>query len=136
MDSDREPSSDDSDAGDAHPPAKKVDALDLFGDDISSEASDSDTEQRHQSKAQIDRDGEREDELEEEEDTAPTYIDLEMAKCRAELGSEGPLFVKFPNFLSVDTKPFDPETYEDENEDEDVLDEEGRNRLKLKVINE
>lgn len=56
-----------------------------------------------------------------------------MAKYRAELGSEGPLFVKFPNFLSVETKPFDVETYEDEIEDDDVLDEEGRTRLKLKV---
>lgn len=56
-----------------------------------------------------------------------------MAKCRAELGSEGALFVKFPNFLSVETKPFDIETYEDEIEDDDVLDEEGRARLKLKV---
>lgn len=44
-------------------------------------------------------------------------------------------FVKLPNFLSVDCKPFDPETYEDEIEDEDSLDEEGRARLKLKVEN-
>lgn len=63
----------------------------------------------------------------------PTLIELEMARCCANLGREGPLFVKFPNFLSVETKPFDPETYEDELEDEDVLDEEGRARVKLKV---
>jgi RNA polymerase-associated protein LEO1 len=44
-------------------------------------------------------------------------------------------FVKLPNFLSVDCRPFDPETYEDEIEDEDSLDEEGRARLKLKVEN-
>ena len=30
-------------------------------------------------------------------------------------------------------RPFDPELYEDEGEDDDVLDEEGRARLKLKV---
>ena len=36
-------------------------------------------------------------------------------------------FVKLPNFLSVDCKPFDPETYEDEIEDEENPDEEGRN---------
>ena len=56
-----------------------------------------------------------------------------MARCRPDLGTSGPLFVKFPNFLSVDTKPFDPETYEDEVEDDDILDDEGRSRLKLKV---
>lgn len=44
-------------------------------------------------------------------------------------------FVKLPNFLSVDCRPFDPEHYEDEIEDEDSLDEEGRARLKLKVEN-
>ena len=32
-------------------------------------------------------------------------------------------------------RPFDPEKYEDEIEDEDSLDEEGRARLKLKVEN-
>lgn len=37
-------------------------------------------------------------------------------------------FVKLPNFLSVETRPFDPETYEDEIEDEETLDEEGRAR--------
>lgn len=61
-------------------------------------------------------------------------MDLEMARCRANLGREGALFVKFPNFLSVETKPFDEETYEDEVEDDEVLDEEGRTRLKLRVI--
>lgn len=43
--------------------------------------------------------------------------------------------MKFPNFLSVDCRPFDAENYEDEIEDEDSLDEEGRARLKLKVEN-
>ena len=42
--------------------------------------------------------------------------------------------MKFPNFLSVETKPFDPEVYEDEIEEEEQLDEEGRSRLKLKVL--
>ena len=41
--------------------------------------------------------------------------------------------VKLPNFLSVETKPFDPATYEDELEEDDVIDDEGRSRLKLKV---
>lgn len=44
-------------------------------------------------------------------------------------------FVKLPNFLSVETRPFDPETYEDEIDEEETLDEEGRARLKLKVEN-
>ncbi len=43
--------------------------------------------------------------------------------------------MKLPNFLSVETRPFDPTTYEDEIDDEETLDEEGRARLKLKVEN-
>jgi RNA polymerase-associated protein LEO1 len=35
--------------------------------------------------------------------------------------------------LSVDPKPFDKETYEDEIDEEETQDEEGRARLKLKV---
>ena len=42
---------------------------------------------------------------------------------------------RFPNFLSVEPRPFDPELYEDEAEEDDELDEEGRTRLKLKVEN-
>lgn len=38
-----------------------------------------------------------------------------------------------PNFLSVETRPFDPNYYEDELDEDEVLDEEGRTRLKLKV---
>lgn len=37
--------------------------------------------------------------------------------------------------MSVDTRPFDPATYEDEIDEEETLDEEGRQRLKLKVGN-
>ena len=44
-------------------------------------------------------------------------------------------FFSFPNFLSVEPRPFDIEHYEDEAEEEDELDEEGRTRLKLKVEN-
>lgn len=39
-----------------------------------------------------------------------------------------------PNFLSIEHKPFDPALYEDEMEEDEVLDEEGRARLKLKVM--
>ena len=52
--------------------------------------------------------------------------------CRFALGAEL-FFVKTPNFLSLESKPFDSALYEDEMEDEEVLDEEGRARLKLKV---
>lgn len=38
-----------------------------------------------------------------------------------------------PNFLSVETRPFDPNFYEDELDEDEILDEEGRTRLKLKV---
>ena len=41
--------------------------------------------------------------------------------------------VKMPNFLSVETRPFDPNFYEGELDEDEVLDEEGRTRLKLKV---
>ena len=37
--------------------------------------------------------------------------------------------MKLPNFLSVETRPFDPETHEDEIDEEETLDEEGRARL-------
>lgn len=59
---------------------------------------------------------------------------MEVPKISTNLGNEIH-FVKLPNFLSIDCRPFDPETYEDEIEDEDCLDEEGRARLKLKVEN-
>jgi RNA polymerase-associated protein LEO1 len=57
-----------------------------------------------------------------------------MARCKVDLGEEGPYFIKLPNFLSIDTKPFDPETYDDEVEEDETLDDDGRTRLKLKVI--
>lgn len=39
-----------------------------------------------------------------------------------------------PNFLSVETRPFDTETYEDEIDEEETLDEEGRARLVIKFV--
>ena len=53
---------------------------------------------------------------------------------RCDLGRELH-FVKLPNFLSVETRPYDPSFYEDEIDEDEVLDEEGRARLKLKVEN-
>ena len=56
------------------------------------------------------------------------------APFRCDLGRELH-FVKLPNFLSVETRPYDPAFYEDEIDEDEVLDEEGRARLKLKVEN-
>lgn len=70
---------------------------------------------------------------EEEEEDEGLSISIELPRCNISLGKEL-YFVKLPNFLSVDTKPFDPNFYEDVSSDEDEIhDEEGRARLKLKV---
>ncbi|KAI3410088.1 Paf1 complex component [Globodera pallida] len=87
-------------------------------------------EQRHISTL-----GEDDEDEAEEESVGPMRIDLEVARCRASLGEEGPYFVKMPNFLNLFSKQFDPETYEDELEEDEVLDEEGRTRLKVKMEN-
>ena len=42
-----------------------------------------------------------------------TRIDVEVPKITTDLGKEM-FFVKLPNFLSVECRPFDPEKYEDE----------------------
>lgn len=67
-----------------------------------------------------------------EEEEEETRIDVTIPYCQFSLGSEL-YFVKMPNFLSIERKPFDPALYEDEMEEDEVLDEEGRARLKLKV---
>lgn len=68
-------------------------------------------------------------EEEEEKDEPPpeTIIDVEIPRVGCDLGREIN-FVKLPNFLSVETRPFDHETYEDEIDEEETLDEEGRAR--------
>lgn len=70
----------------------------------------------------------------EEEPIPETRIEVEIPKVNTDLGNDL-YFVKLPNFLSVEPRPFDPQYYEDEFEDEEMLDEEGRTRLKLKVEN-
>jgi len=71
----------------------------------------------------------------DEEQVPETRIDVEVPKINTDLGKEFH-FVKLPNFLSVESRPFDSETYEDEmDEDSTQQDEEGRTRLKLKVEN-
>lgn len=84
----------------------------------------------------LDEEGPDDEEGETAEETpAPppeTRIDVEVPRIQTDLGHELH-FVKLPNFLSVETRPYDPETYEDEVDEDEVLDEEGRARLKLKV---
>lgn len=111
---------------------------DLFGEEVSSDDDNQDEKARSPSP--------RRDELEEEshkpsqkeeneEEDDGLSISIELPRCNISLGKEL-YFVKLPNFLSVDTKPFDPNFYDDVSSDEDeILDEEGRQRLKLKVEN-
>merc|ERR1719210_1004926 len=76
--------------------------------------------------------GDKPPEQEEEVEIPETRIEVEIPKINTNLGSNQH-FVKLPNFLSVETRPFDSTTYEDEIDEDEVLDEEGRTRLKLKV---
>uniref|UniRef100_A0A5K3FMT2 RNA polymerase-associated protein LEO1 n=1 Tax=Mesocestoides corti TaxID=53468 RepID=A0A5K3FMT2_MESCO len=69
-----------------------------------------------------------------EEEPDEIRITADFPLIRADLGKEMHL-VKMPNFLSVETRPFDPDFYEGELDEDEVLDEEGRTRLKLKVEN-
>jgi RNA polymerase-associated protein LEO1 len=70
----------------------------------------------------------------EEEEEEEQVIDIEIPSSKTDLGNEMH-FVKLPNFLSVEARPFDPETYEDENQNGEALDEEGKTRVRLKVEN-
>ncbi|KAK8782461.1 hypothetical protein V5799_016198 [Amblyomma americanum] len=126
----------------------------LFGEDLDDLSSDEEgatkkkeakgegedeEEERPVKRMGSDEEGEGEEkqpaEGEEEEVPVPeTRIDVEIPRIVTNLGSEVH-FVKLPNFLSVDTRPYDPQWYEDEVDEDEVLDEEGRARLKLKVEN-
>ena len=93
----------------------------LFGDakDISSEE---EKEEDAKGEAQ-----EEEAEQEEEEEATEARINVEIPKISTDLGREL-FFVRLPNFLSVEPRPYDHETYEDEIDEEETLDEEGRAR--------
>lgn len=71
---------------------------------------------------------------EEDEQTNAAIINVIIPKISTDLGHDI-YFIKLPNFLSVEAKPFKKENYEDEIDEEDTLDEERRVRLKLKVEN-
>ncbi|VDN05254.1 unnamed protein product [Thelazia callipaeda] len=65
----------------------------------------------------------------------PTIVEVNTARICPKFTDEKLYFVKFPNFLSIEPRPFDQEHYEDEFDEDDLLDEEGRARLKLRVEN-
>ncbi|XP_032905971.1 RNA polymerase-associated protein LEO1 [Amblyraja radiata] len=110
----------------------KIDGDDLFGgaDDISSDSEGEKPPTPGQPADEYDMDHDHA----EEEPISETRIEVEIPKVNTDLGSDL-YFVKLPNFLSVEPRPFDSQYYEDEFEDEEMLDEEGRTRLKLKVEN-
>ena len=89
---------------------------------------------RSRSRSSRDEDGRQKSQEREKTPIPETRIDVEIPRIASDLGKDIH-FVKLPNFLSVDTRPFDTETYEDEIDEEETLDEEGRQRLKLKVGN-
>lgn len=123
----------------------KVDATvdELFGDadDISSDeedkakrSDDEDGDKRSRDKDEESQRERRSDEEEQEEEPQETLIEVEIPRIITDLG-RNIHYVKLPNFLSVETRPYDVATYEEEIDEDDVLDEEGRARLKLKVEN-
>ena len=124
--------------------AAKKKVIDSDGDDVARYDDDDGSNKRRAvigSDSEDEKDGEMEKpkdivmEKPEEEQIPETRIDVEVPKINTDLGKEIH-FVKLPNFLSMESRPFDPETYEDEMDDENSQqDEEGRTRLKLKVEN-
>lgn len=64
---------------------------------------------------------------------SPPVHSCEMPSIGTNIGSRL-YYVKLPNFLSIETREYDPNFYEDEI-DEEEYDNEGRARLKLKVEN-
>lgn len=116
---------------------------DLFGDadDISSDEEDKKQEEEERRRSDDDESAPRrpmiegsDEENQEPEEQPETRIEVEIPRIKTNLG-KSVHYVKLPNFLSVETRPFDPITYEDEIDEDEVLDEEGRTRCKLKVEN-
>nr|XP_009859183.1 uncharacterized protein LOC494392 isoform X1 [Ciona intestinalis] len=132
----------------SNPPEDQEKVSNLFGDadDISSsdeekqetvEAMEEEEEEEevvHRRSRITDDEDEVEEQQEQEKESMETRIEVEIPKIMTDLGS-AIHFVRFPNFISVEARPFDPAVYEDEIEEDELLDEEGRTRLKLKVEN-
>ncbi|CAL2040446.1 unnamed protein product [Caenorhabditis brenneri] len=73
------------------------------------------------------------DEIEEKEKEVIHDTEFLSSRVNLEYCEDAPFYVRMPNFLSVATHPFDPQHYEeDEDDDQAKLDEEGRTRLKLR----
>lgn len=98
---------------------------------ISDDEGDQDKSDNDNRRSDDDEDNEKtngeEKEKELEEPIPERRIAVEIPKISVDLGSELH-FVKLPNFLSVETRPYDRDTYEDEIDEEETLDEEGRAR--------
>uniref|UniRef100_H2YRA0 RNA polymerase-associated protein LEO1 n=1 Tax=Ciona savignyi TaxID=51511 RepID=H2YRA0_CIOSA len=103
----------------------------LFGDADDISSSDEEQVPAIEKRARISED---EEEPEQVKESMETRIEVEIPKIATDLGSSIH-FVRFPNFISAEARPFDPAVYEDEIEEDELLDEEGRTRLKLKVEN-
>ena len=126
--------------------AAKKKVIDSDGDDVARYDDDdgsnkrravigSDSEDEKDKEEGKEKEVKRYEDKPEEEPVPETRIDVEVPKINTDLGKEIH-FVKLPNFLSMESRPFDPETYEDEmDDDQSQQDEEGRTRLKLKVEN-
>ena len=109
--------------------------VDVFGEELNDLSDDSDDEK----KSENDEDNQMSQpkiEQEEQEEIEPEQlINIEMPRVKTDLGKELH-FVKLPNFLSVEPRPFDPDTYEDDLlEKSETVDEEGQARVRLKVEN-
>ncbi|XP_050997537.1 RNA polymerase-associated protein LEO1-like isoform X1 [Acomys russatus] len=118
---------------DSKVPKENSGTMDLFGDVIVI-SSGSDGEDKPPTPGQSVDENALPQDQQEEEPIPETRIEVEIPKLNTDLGNYL-YFVKLPNFLSVEPRPFDPQYYEDEFEEEEILDEEGRTRLKLKGEN-
>merc|ERR1711976_1048472 len=109
---------------------------DLFGDDGDDSSDDDDTvKDGVENSGNKDTKADSSSSSSEEEEEA-TKINVEIPKIATNLGEEIH-FVRLPNFLSVEPKPFDQQYYQDEEEEDQnqVMDEEGHARLRLRVEN-
>lgn len=97
-------------------------------------ASQDESQQEAAEEAEEEGDESKTDSQKEEQKEEGVAIEIELPKVDTAIGDDV-YFVKLPNFLSIETKPFDPAYYEDEIDEDEVLDDEGRARLKLKVSN-
>jgi RNA polymerase-associated protein LEO1 len=74
------------------------------------------------------------DDVEEEKEVEQPPIEYDVPLVRGNYGKEPPVLTRWPNFISVDRRPFTEDSYDPE-EDINAVDSEGRSRLQLKVEN-